>query len=61
MADKIKITQVKSSIRQKSKKVKTLEALGLRGIRKSVIKNNDKVTQGMLTVVSHLVTVEDVK
>ena len=61
MADKIKITQVKSSIRQLSKKVKTLEALGLRGIRKSVVQNNDKVTQGMLKVVSHLVTVEDVK
>ena len=59
--EKIKITQVKSSIRQKSKKVKTLEALGLRGIRKSVVKNNDKAIQGMLTVVSHLVTVEDAK
>jgi len=61
MAEKIKITQVKSSIRQKSKKIKTLEALGLKGIRKSVIQKNDKVTQGMITIVSHLVTVEDVK
>jgi len=61
MADKLKITQIKSIIRQKSKKVKTLEALGLRGIRKFVIKNNDKSIQGMLTVVSHMVTVEEVK
>jgi len=61
MAGKIKITQIKSSIRQKSKKIKTLEALGLRGIRKSVIQNDDKTTRGMLNLVSHLVTVEDVK
>lgn len=61
MADKIKITQIKSSIRQKSKKVKTLEALGLRGIRKSVIQKDDKITRGMLNEVLHLVTIEDVK
>jgi large subunit ribosomal protein L30 len=61
MADKIKITQIRSSVRRLKKQKATLAALGLHGIRKSVIKDKSPVTDGMLNVVSHLVKVEEVK
>jgi large subunit ribosomal protein L30 len=57
---KIKVTQVKSSIRRLNKQKKTLEALGLRGIRKSAVHENTPSFQGMLKVVSHLVETEEV-
>jgi large subunit ribosomal protein L30 len=59
MADKIKITQVRSSIRKTKKQRATLEALGLHGIRKSVVKENSSAVNGMINIVSHLITVED--
>jgi large subunit ribosomal protein L30 len=60
MPKKIKITQLKSNIRSLKKQKATLEALGLRGIRKSVVKEETPVVSGMINVVSHLVNVEDV-
>ncbi|MFC1584396.1 50S ribosomal protein L30 [Fibrobacterota bacterium] len=59
MADKIKITQIRSSVRRVQKQKATLKALGLRGIRKSVIKERSPAISGMLDVVAHLVTVEE--
>ena len=59
MAKKIKITQIKSSVRRLKKQKATLQALGLHGIRKSVIKEKSPVVDGMLNVVSHLVAVEE--
>ena len=61
MTDKIKITQIRSSVRRLKKQKATLEALGLHGIRKSMIKEKTPVTAGMVNVVSHLVKVEDVE
>ena len=57
---KLKITQVRSTISRSASQKGTLEALGLRGIRKSVIKEDDAIIQGMVNAVSHLVTVEKV-
>ena len=56
--DKIKITQVKSSI-DKSKRVKdTLKALGLRKMNQSVVKEVSPQINGMVAKVAHLVEVE---
>ena len=55
---KLKITQIKSRIRQNPKQKKVLDALGLRGIRKAVIQEDTPAIQGMLKLVDHLVLVE---
>ena len=60
MADKLKITLVKSTIGAKPKHKKTVEALGLRKLNKTVeMPNNDSV-KGMIQQVRHLVKVEEI-
>ncbi len=61
MAAKIKITQMVSDARTKVKQQRTLEALGIRGIRKSVIREKSASLDGMIRVIAHLVKVEEVK
>jgi large subunit ribosomal protein L30 len=58
---KVKITQVKSKNNRLVKQQRTLEALGLRGIRKSVVKEDNASLRGMIRVVEHIVKVEEVK
>ena len=58
---KIKITLVKSTIGCLEKQKKTVEALGLKKIRSFVIKKDNACTRGMIYVVRHLVSVEEVK
>ncbi len=60
MADNLKITLVKSTIGAIPKHKKTIEALGLKKLHKSVIKNNDAAINGMIKQVKHLVKVEEV-
>ena len=60
MSDKIKITQIKGRIRTLVKQRKTLDALGLHGIRTSVIQTKSPALDGMLKVVTHLVKTEEV-
>ena len=56
--EKIKITQVRSSI-DKSKRVKaTLTALGLKKLNQSVVKEATPQINGMVAKVAHLVVVE---
>jgi len=57
----VKITQIQSEIRSLGKQKRTLEALGLRGIHKSVVKESNVSLDGMIRVVAHLVKVEEVK
>tara|TARA_B100001057_G_scaffold219_1_gene207 strand:+ start:682 stop:861 length:180 start_codon:yes stop_codon:yes gene_type:complete len=52
---KIKVTQVKSSIKRMQSQKRTLEALGLRGIGKEVIHENTPNIIGMINKVKHLV------
>ena len=52
---------MKSKNNRLVKQQRTLEALGLRGIRKSVIKEDNVSLRGMIRVVEHIVKVEDVK
>ncbi len=57
---KLKITQTKSVIKRMLKQKKTIEALGLgRPTYSNVLPDNPQ-TRGMIEVVKHLVTVEEV-
>lgn len=58
---KIKITQVRSKIGSTKRQKLTLSALGLRKMNASVEVAETPQIKGMVTKVSHLVTVEKVK
>ena len=60
MADKLKITLVKSPIGAVPKQVKTVEALGLKKLNKSVEMPDNDAVRGMLWHVKHLVKVEEI-
>ena len=59
MAD-LKITLVKSTIGAVPKHKKTVEALGLKKLNKTVVLPDNAATRGMDKQVSHLVKVEEV-
>ncbi len=54
----LKITQVRSVIGRHFKQKRTIEALGLRKIHRSVVHDDTPQIQGMIKKVSHLVKVE---
>mgnify|MGYP001387653478 CR=1 FL=1 len=54
---KIKVVQLRSSIKRLKSQKRTLEALGLRGIGKKVIHNSSPSILGMIKKVEHLVSV----
>ncbi len=58
---KLKITLVKSTIGQKPKTRKTVEALGLRKLHHSVVQKDTPPILGMINTVAHLVEVEEIK
>lgn len=58
---KIKVTQVKSSIKRPQNQKRTLEALGLKKIGHSVEHDTTAAVLGMVKVVDHLVSVEELK
>ena len=60
MADKIKVTLVKSPIGAVPKHRKTVEALGLKKVNKTVELPNNAATLGMVKQVSYMVKVEEV-
>ena len=60
MADKLKITLVKSTIGAVPKNKATVEAMGLKKIGKSVEMPNNEATRGMIQMVRHLVKVEEI-
>ncbi len=60
MADKLKVTLVKSPIGAVPKHRKTVEALGLKEVNKSVELPNNAATLGMVKQVSYMVKVEEV-
>ena len=59
MADTIKVTLVKSPIGAVPKHVKTVEALGLKKVNKTVEMPDNAATRGMIQQVQHLVKVEE--
>ncbi|MCI5620453.1 MAG: 50S ribosomal protein L30 [Lachnospiraceae bacterium] len=60
MAEKLKITLVKSTIGAVPKNKKTVEALGLKKIGATVERPDNKAVRGMIQQVRHLVKVEEV-
>ena len=60
MADKLKITLVKSPIGAVPKNKKTVEALGLTKLNKTVEMPDNDAVRGMIRQVNHLVKVEEI-
>ena len=58
---KVSITQVKSTISQTSRQKKTITALGLGKINKTVEKLMTPQIRGMINKVNHLIEVKEVK
>ena len=59
MADTLKVTLVKSPIGCIPKHRRTVEALGLKKVNKTVELPNNAATKGMIAQVSYLVKVEE--
>ena len=59
MAEKLNITLVKSPIGAIPKHKKTLEALGLKKVNKTVEMPDNACVRGMIKQVNHLVKVEE--
>ena len=55
----LRITQVRGTIGSKQNQRDSLRTLGLKGIRKSVVREDNSQTRGLINVVSHLVVVEE--
>ena len=55
----IKVTQVKSSIAKNSDQLRTLKAMGLGKIGRTVELADNESVRGMIFKVKHLVTVEE--
>ena len=58
---KLKVTQIRSTIDRKEPQKRTIKALGLGRIRKSVEHEDTPQIRGMIRAVSHLVKVEEIK
>jgi len=59
MAEKIKVTLVRSMIGRPEKHRKVLRAMGLTRMNKTVEKTDTPAFRGMIKKVSHLVSVEE--
>ncbi len=57
---KVKITQIRSTIDRKEPQKRTIKALGLGKLHRSVVHNDTPQIRGMIRAVSHLVTVEEI-
>ena len=60
MAEKLKVTLVKKTIGAIPKQVKTVEALGLNKLNKTVELPDNDAVRGMIFKVRHLVKVEEI-
>ncbi|HET9257291.1 MAG TPA: 50S ribosomal protein L30 [Pseudonocardiaceae bacterium] len=56
----LRITQIRGTIGTLRNQRETLRSLGLRRIRHSVVKDDNAQVRGMIAVVRHLVTVDEV-
>ena len=57
---KLKITQIKSTIDRLEKQKRTMIALGITKMNRSVEKEDNPAIRGMIRTVSHLIKVETV-
>jgi len=58
---KLKVTQIRSAQDKGSKQRGTIRALGMKRVGHSVVHEDKPEIRGMITAVSHLVTVEETK
>jgi large subunit ribosomal protein L30 len=56
---KVAVTLNKSLIGRKPNQVKTAQALGLKKIHQTVVKEQNPQIQGMIATIAHLVTVKE--
>ena len=61
MADKIKVTLIKSSIGNRKNQKEKLKGLGLKKINSSRILENTPSVRGMIQKVQHLVRIETIE
>ncbi|MBM7865873.1 50S ribosomal protein L30 [Heliobacterium undosum] len=61
MANKLKITWVKSAIGYSKNQKLTVATLGLKKLHQSVLHDDTPAIRGMIRTVNHLVTVEEVE
>jgi large subunit ribosomal protein L30 len=57
---KVKITQIRSTIDRKEPQKRTIKALGLGKLHRSVVHDDTPQIRGMINAVSHLVRVEEI-
>ncbi len=57
---KLKVTQVRSTIDRKEKQKRTIKALGLGKLHRTVLHNDTPQIRGMINKVIHLVEFEEV-
>ena len=60
MADKLKITLVKSTIGAVPKHKKTVEALGLKKLNKTVVLPDNAATRGQIQQIGYMLKVEEI-
>ncbi|WP_207454236.1 50S ribosomal protein L30 [Desertivibrio insolitus] len=60
MAERLKVTQIKSVISEKQNQRDTLRSLGLKRIGDVVVKEDSPATRGYVRAVAHLVKVEEI-
>jgi large subunit ribosomal protein L30 len=58
---KLKITQVHSTIGRRKNQGRTIEALGIKRLHDSVVKDDKPEIRGMINKVVHLVKVEEIE
>ena len=58
-AKALKVTLIHSTAGRSEKQIKTVQALGLKKLNSCVTVKDNEAMRGMLTVVSHLVKVEN--
>ncbi len=58
---KLKVTQVKSAVNKPEPQKRTITALGLGKLHKTVLHTDTPQIRGMIRAVTHLVTVEEVR
>jgi large subunit ribosomal protein L30 len=60
MTKKLKITQIRSTIKRKEDQKRTIKALGIHRMNQSVIQPDVPQIRGMIHKVKHLLTVEEI-
>lgn len=58
---KLKITQVRSTIKREESQKRTIRALGLRKLHQTVIQPDNPQIRGMVFKVKHLIQVEEIQ